>query len=143
MAKFVSEKVSNHILEDLALSVLSKLPLKSLKLFRCVNKTWSRLFENSHFMTMFWTNSLSIPNPYYNDISLLLHQVVYTPEIPQTNCYLYSLSAQRFENIVKFDLPNPFQEENPVFYILESETTTGTLCLLLTPCNCNLESNDI
>jgi molecular chaperone HtpG len=38
-------KVSNHIPEDLAFSILSKLPLKSLKRFGCVRKSWTLLFS--------------------------------------------------------------------------------------------------
>ncbi|TKY47513.1 Heat shock protein 83 [Spatholobus suberectus] len=40
-----NEKLRNHLPDDLALSILSKLPLKSLKRFGCVCKSWALLFE--------------------------------------------------------------------------------------------------
>jgi len=40
----INVKVSNNISEDLAFSILSKLPLKSLKWFGCVQKSWALLF---------------------------------------------------------------------------------------------------
>ncbi|AES98726.2 F-box protein interaction domain protein [Medicago truncatula] len=115
----------NHIPEDLALFILSKLPLKSLKRFGCVKKTWSLLFENSYFITMFRTNFISIPHSYYDDTTLILQEIVETP----LKCYIHSLSGERFENRLKFHMPNPFQVEDPLLYILESGSTNGTLCL--------------
>ena len=135
MAKSLGEKkVSNHIPEDLALLVLPKLPLKSLKRFGCVKKTWSLLFENPSFFTMFRTNFISIHHSYYDDTTLILQEVVESP----LRCYFHSLSGQRYENRLKFHLPNPFQEENPVIYIFESGATTGTLCIYTRHYNYNL-----
>jgi F-box interacting protein len=39
----------------------------------------------------------------------------------------YSLSGDDFENIVKLNLPNPFQEENR-YHVLDSGSITGILC---------------
>lgn len=129
MAKSVSEKVRNHIPNDLAFSILLKLPLKSLKRFGCVNKTWSLLFENPYFMNKFRTNFISIPHSYYNDTTLLLHQTVYSHDHTQVYLSLHSLSGERFENRVKLDFPNPFQEDDPEFNVLDSGGNTGILCL--------------
>ncbi|PNX58602.1 F-box/kelch-repeat protein, partial [Trifolium pratense] len=41
----------------------------------------------------------------------------------------YSLSGDNFENIVKLNWPNPFQEEDPYFYVMDSGSITGVLCL--------------
>jgi len=128
MAKSLGEKkVRNHIPQDLALLVLSKLPLKSLKRFGCIHKTWSLLFENRYFITMFRDNFISISHSYYDDTSLILHQVVYKGRCNMF--YLHLLSSQSFENRLKLDLPTPLQTEHPVVYILGSSTINGTLCL--------------
>jgi molecular chaperone HtpG len=71
-----SEKVSNHIHDDVAFSILSKLPLKSLKRFECVRKSWSSLFENPHFMNMVRDYFLSDSSFSYHNASLLLHRLI-------------------------------------------------------------------
>jgi hypothetical protein len=70
------EKGSNgSIPDDLALVILSKFPLKSLKRFTYVKKSWLLLFNNPHFMSMFCRNFIS--NCHYgNDSSLLLKRIV-------------------------------------------------------------------
>jgi len=120
----LEEKVRNHIPYDISFSILSKLPLKSLKRFECVCKSWSLLFEDSHFMNKFRTNFISKSHSYYNDTSLILYQV-----IDPLHCSFYLLSGERFENRVKLDLPNPFQVENPFFDFVDCDIITGTLCL--------------
>ncbi|XP_058733444.1 F-box/kelch-repeat protein At3g06240-like [Vicia villosa] len=129
MAKYGSEKVRNHIPDDLAIPILSKLPLKSLKRFGCVNKSWSVLFENPKFMVEFRNNFISISHSYYNDTSLLLHQIVCNHNRTYISFYLHSLSGERLENKVKLDLPNPFQQEELGFYVLVSGSINGILCL--------------
>jgi len=54
-----NEKVSTFIHDDITFSILSKLPLKSLKRFECVRKSWSLLFENPLFMNLVRNNFLS------------------------------------------------------------------------------------
>ncbi|CAI8616368.1 unnamed protein product [Vicia faba] len=125
----VCEKVRNHIPNDLSFFILSKLPLKSLKRFGCVNKTWSVFFENPNFMTEFCNNFISIPHSYYNDASLLLYQVKWNHNHTYMSFPLYLLSGERFENKVKLDFPNPFQHDNPGYYILVSGSINGILCL--------------
>jgi molecular chaperone HtpG len=129
MAKPRSEKVRNHIPNDLAFSVLSKLPLKSLKRFGCVCQTWALLFENSHFMSKFCTNFISNSRSYYNDdTSLLLYKVVRSHD-HSLYCSLYTLSGKRYANRVKLEYPNPFQD--PYFELFDCDTITGTICLKL------------
>jgi len=41
----------------------------------------------------------------------------------------YLLSSDGYENMIKFDMPNPFQEEYHFFSILDSGSVTGILCL--------------
>lgn len=130
MTKSSGEKLRNYIPDDLAFFILSKLPLKSLKRFRCVRKTWFALFENPSFMTLFRTNFISIAHSYYHDTSVLLKQCVYDPN-NSVVISLYSLSGDKFENRVKLDYPNPFNEEKPQFHISNSGSITGILCVEL------------
>ncbi|XP_024628171.1 putative F-box protein At3g16210 [Medicago truncatula] len=111
-------KVSNHIYDDVAFVILSKLPLKSLFRFRCVRKSWSLLFENPYFMDMFRRIFLSKNHSYYNDTSLLLHD----------EYMLYSLFGERFENRVKLDWPNPYGEQFD-FNIYGCASVNGILCI--------------
>ncbi|XP_045815047.1 F-box/kelch-repeat protein At3g06240-like [Trifolium pratense] len=132
MAKSLTiAKVSNHIPEDLAFSaVLYKLPLKSLKRFGCVSKTWSLLFQNPNFLSKFRNNLISIPHSYYNDTSLLLNQVMYHDHNnSQVYSSMHSLFGEKYENRLKLEFPNPFQEEDPFFNILCCGSITGILCL--------------
>ncbi|CAJ2666480.1 unnamed protein product [Trifolium pratense] len=125
-----SEKVRNHIPNDLAFSVLSKLPLKSLKRFGCVCQTWALLFENPHFMSKFRTNFISHCHSHYIDTSLLVYEVIRYDDYTE-NFSFYSLSGKRYENRVKLDFPCPFQVENPRYYFFYCDTITGTVCLKL------------
>jgi len=69
---FVGQKLGNHLPNSLAFSILSKLPLKSLKRFGCLHKSWALLFENSNFVNLFHINFLSNQHSYYDDTSILL-----------------------------------------------------------------------
>jgi molecular chaperone HtpG len=63
MEKFVTPKnqnVSKHIPDDVAFSILLKLPLKSLKLFEFACKSWSMLFENHYFMSVYGNHIILI-----------------------------------------------------------------------------------
>ncbi|KAK2431667.1 F-box/kelch-repeat protein [Trifolium repens] len=109
---------SNYIHDDVAFSILSKLPIKSLKRFQCVHKSWSLLFEDSCFMTKYRNNFLSNA-PYDGNTSLLI----------DLGNELYSLSGDRFENKFKLNWPNPFLEENTNFSIRYFGSANGILCL--------------
>ncbi|XP_058782851.1 F-box/kelch-repeat protein At3g23880-like [Vicia villosa] len=106
----------NHIPDDIVFSILSKLSLKSLKRFECVCKSWSLLFDNVIFMTMFRNYFISKNHSFYDDISFLLRLKNRHP--------FYFLSGERFKNIVKFDWPNNYS-----FDILGPISFNGTLCL--------------
>ncbi|XP_045799042.1 putative F-box protein At3g16210 [Trifolium pratense] len=92
-------KVSNHIPDDLVNSILYKLPIKSLKHFECVCKSWSHLIIDSYFMTVYRNYLLSKDHSFYDDTSILLHST------KKVKYDLYSLSGERFENKVKLDWP--------------------------------------
>jgi len=109
VATSTTERISDHICDDVALVFLSKLPLKSFFRFCCIRKSWSQLFENPYFMNIFGRNFLSNDHSYYNDTSLLLH-FDFTSHV-NLKPGLYSLSGERFDNKVKLDWPNRFEEE--------------------------------
>jgi len=136
-------KVRNqsHIPDDLFFSILSKLPIKSLKRFGCVRKSWSFLIDNPHFMTLYRNSFLTNDNSYYDDTSLLLHKKIEpqdSDDFHEETFELYSDSGERFENMVKLDWPSikfdPMYWDNPEydsgFNILGSCSVHGTLCLL-------------
>ncbi|CAI8603940.1 unnamed protein product [Vicia faba] len=121
-----TEKVSNHVPDDLTMSIISKLPLKSLVRFRCIRKSWSLLFENPHFMNIYRTNFASNNNFSYDDDSCLTLE--FTMSSHGLCATLFSLYGERFENKVKLDLPPFFQEDNECIKILGSPIDE-TLCL--------------
>ncbi|RDX68578.1 Heat shock protein 83, partial [Mucuna pruriens] len=124
-----SENLRNYLPSDLAFSILSKLPLKSLKRFGCVHKSWATLFENPHFMRIFRNNFISNHHSYYDDTSVLLHRILISDYPCHKSSTLFSLSGDRFQNRVKLEWPNPLQEDEPIFYILGSSSINGILCL--------------
>jgi molecular chaperone HtpG len=121
-----NKKVRSYIPDDIILFILSKLPLKSLRRFACVCKSWALLFQNTYFMTLYINNLMSSGN-HYDDTYLVLNH----NELPmdEHHCEFYWLSGDRFENKVKIDWPTPFQENNTNIYILGSVSINGILCL--------------
>ncbi|XP_058746688.1 putative F-box protein At3g16210 [Vicia villosa] len=117
-------KVCHHIYDDIALVILSKLSLKSLKRFSFACKSWSLLFQNPYFMTMFRTNLSSKDHSYYNDTSILLQHSCesYIYHGPK----LYSLFGENFENMNKLDWPNPY--EDPFDFNIHG-SVNGILCI--------------
>ncbi|KAG5069354.1 hypothetical protein JHK85_001731 [Glycine max] len=103
-------KISNkNILDDLAFFVRSKLPLKSLKRSGCVRKSWSLLFENSHFMIMHRNNFLSNNYSHYDDTSAILQHLAPFSTMGEFDSSLYLLSGERFEKRVMLDWPPHFK----------------------------------
>ncbi|CAJ2669218.1 unnamed protein product [Trifolium pratense] len=123
-----NKKVSIDIPDDLNFSILSKLSLKSLIQFGCVRKSWSLLFKNPYFMSLFRNNFLSNNSSYYDGTSILLHtdNIIHFDE----KHVLYSLSGERYENKTLLNFPNPFEEDDPDFYISGSGSINGILCLI-------------
>jgi len=122
------KKVRNDIPDDLVFSILSKLSVKSLNRFGCIHKSWSSLFKNPYFMSMFRENLLCHNHSYYNDTSLLqLETVTIGSEL---KFVLYSLPSERCQNKTKLDWPNPFEEAEPEFDVVGSGSINGILCLV-------------
>lgn len=134
------EKVGTYIHDDITFSILSKLPIKSLKRFGCVRKSWSLLFENPFFMNMVRNNILSDDPSYHHNVSLMLMRGC--PDKDLFMGVLYSFSGEKFENKAKLNLPNPFQEgsETPYrlhhFDILDLGGFNDFICV-----KCNLRHN--
>ncbi|CAL5203946.1 unnamed protein product [Lathyrus oleraceus] len=126
------EKVSDHIPDDLAFSIMLKLPLKSLKRFSCVHKSWSFLFENPYFMNLYLDNFISSDHSSYEGV-LCLHIQHIMPYF-QNRPVIYLLSGERFENKVKLDWPPLFQENDRGVCVFGS-AINGIVCLYqgLTP----------
>ncbi|CAK8563203.1 unnamed protein product [Lathyrus sativus] len=123
-----------HIHDDIAFSILSKLCLKSLKRFECVCKSWSLLFDNPNFMTMYRKVFLTKEDPYYDDASLLIYGKFTHSEVSYLDkpFELCSVSGDRFENRVKLRWPctSNFNFYVRVNYdIIGSGSVNGILCL--------------
>ena len=121
-------KVRNHLPEELSFSILSKLPLKSLKRFGCVQKSWALLFDNLYFMSMYRNYFLSTNHSYYDGTSILLHGTC-NPLPNNYHSLSYLLFGEKFENMVKLDLPPPLVEDGGFIEILSNTSVNGTLCL--------------
>ncbi|MED6142397.1 hypothetical protein PIB30_113340, partial [Stylosanthes scabra] len=114
--------INDNIPEDLVLKILSKLPVKSLKRFQCVRKSWNNLLDDPLFIKMYYENLM--PKSENFDSCILLKQ-----EIPDTNQHnIFLLSGKRYEDKTKLDLPPPFQDKNEGFQVLGS-SINGTICL--------------
>jgi len=128
------KKVSSsnpHIHDDIAFSILSKLPLKSLTRFTCANKSWSLLFENPNFLNMFRTNFLISKHHDDSETRLLIKEQSRFPLHQSLSIF----SGERFKIRAKLDWPLPFQQDPnanadaPPIFILGSASVNGTLCL--------------
>ncbi|CAL5210308.1 unnamed protein product [Lathyrus oleraceus] len=120
--KSSESKVSrNSISDHAALSILSKLPVKSLKRFGCVRKSWSVLFENSDFMTMYTNHFVS--HDYH---TYILSNDPDQPEIPP---FLNHSEFHLLHNTIKFNLPPPFPYSDGHVSILGSTSVNGIFCL--------------
>ncbi|XP_068501226.1 uncharacterized protein [Phaseolus vulgaris] len=118
--KFVAQKLENHLPDDLAFSILSKLPLKSLKRYGCLHKSWALFLENSNFMELFRINFISNQHYYYDNTSLLL-----CLDQPDKSS-LFSLSGRSFQNMEKVNWPKGHCSG---YFTLGSSSINGILCL--------------
>ncbi|XP_058764229.1 F-box/kelch-repeat protein At3g06240-like [Vicia villosa] len=127
-----------HIHDDIAFSILSKLCIKSLKRFECVCKSWSLLFDNPDFMTMYRNFFLKKEHPYYDDTSFLLYGKLTRSEIfyLDESFELWSVSGDKFENRVKLLWPcTPSYDSleylysGPDYDIIGSGSVNGIVCL--------------
>ncbi|XP_058786099.1 F-box/kelch-repeat protein At3g06240-like isoform X1 [Vicia villosa] len=123
-----SKFIRNSIPDKLALSILSKLPIKSLKRFGCIRKSWSILFENSDFMTMY-TNSFISHHVSDDDYHTFILSNHHATAYHLTSDYLYNSEFHLLNNTVKFNLPPPFQQSGCHRRILNSASVKGIFCL--------------
>ncbi|AES66326.1 putative F-box domain-containing protein [Medicago truncatula] len=123
----MNEKVSIYVPEDIVFSILSKLPLKSVKRFTCVNKLYTLLFENPYFVNMFYKNMVSKYNSLYDEPCFLLNH-----ESSNLESKLYLISGKRIENKVPLNWPHPFNQNPGYNYyqpFIASSSVNGTLCI--------------
>ncbi|GAU34036.1 hypothetical protein TSUD_16240 [Trifolium subterraneum] len=122
--KKVSSNSSSYIPDDISFMILSKLPVKSLKRFSCVRKSWSLLFENHDFFKMFRNNLISKSHAIYDDACQILTQF----DKPSWNVYL--LSGDNFENKVKLDFPpSSFRISKFRPFSVVGSAINGILCI--------------
>ncbi|XP_058774224.1 F-box/kelch-repeat protein At3g06240-like [Vicia villosa] len=116
-------KVSRkYIHNDLAFYVLSKLPIKSLKRFGCVRKSWSSLFDDSHFLTVFRNHFISRHNSDDDHHTFLL---IYQRDHADREYAEFHLLDSR----IKLNLPPPFSEEDRFLSILGKTSVNGIFCI--------------
>jgi len=122
-----NENALNYIHEDVAFSILSKLPLKSIRRFACICKAWALLFENPRFMDMLRKKFLST-HSMYNGTRLVLKYLL--PEFTYVNTW-YLCDGDRFETKIKLDLPPPCKDDRLDFIDLNilGSAINGFLCL--------------
>jgi molecular chaperone HtpG len=123
--------VSNHIPDDIAFSILSKLPLKSLKRFESVSKPWSMLFRNSYFMKIYRNHIIHGNHPDYDHASVIVRQMVPISYVDRETDF-YLMSDDRFENRVKMDISLPSKELGQNLVIVGSISINGILCVCST-----------
>jgi len=125
--KFLAQKLHNHLPDDLAFSILFKLPLKSLKRFGILWISWALLFENSLFVDLFQINFISNHHCFYNDTSVILclnDEINYKPS-------LFLLSGDMFQNVDKLNWTNPLEGRCFENKIVGSSSVNGILCFSL------------
>jgi len=122
-----SKVSSTYIPNDYVFSILSKLPVKSLRRFSCVHKSWTRLLENHNFISMFCKNPVSRSHSLDDDVCVILNQVVLDP----FHCTFYLLSGDKFENKVKLDLPPPFHIQRNCVSVIRilGSAINGIICI--------------
>ncbi|XLU58994.1 hypothetical protein S245_053642 [Arachis hypogaea] len=124
--------MANHndqIPNDLALEILVKLPVKSLKRFSCVRKSWLNLLENPDFKNMYYEN---LKSKTAHSSSLLLWRLFYQRGInidSENNVHL--LSGERYENMVTLVFPTLSESYGPGEVL---ECVNGIICHYTRPC---------
>lgn len=118
---------NNHIPEELSFSILSKLPIKSLKRFGCVRKSWAILFENLYFLNMYQNYFISNNHSYYDGTSIILHHVNDPLPGEDIETTLYLVLGERCENLIKLDWPKPLHKD--VWFDEILSNAHGILCL--------------
>ncbi|XLU58925.1 hypothetical protein S245_053573 [Arachis hypogaea] len=114
---------SDQIPNDLALEILAKLPVKSLKRFSCVRKSWLNLLENPDFKSMYYEN---LKSKIAHSSSLILWRLFYQRDKnarSENNVHL--LSGERYENMVTLVLPTLVESYGPGEVL---ECVNGIIC---------------
>ncbi|CAJ2664474.1 unnamed protein product [Trifolium pratense] len=112
---------SSHIPDEIALCILSKLPVKSLKRFICARKSWSVLFENSDFLNKFRNNLVSKSVPLYDDACFLFKRTMYGTT--------FSLGLGKDEIVLDLNLPSIFLDNGNQSTEILGSAIDGIVCL--------------
>ncbi|WVY99562.1 hypothetical protein V8G54_025632 [Vigna mungo] len=126
----MTQKLHNHLPDDLAFSILFKLPLKSLKRFGSLCKSWAILFENSLFVDLFCINFISNLHSFYDDISVILCFQESYREINRKSS-LFLLSGESFQNVDKLNWLDPLEIRLSYLNIVSSSSVNGILCFVV------------
>ncbi|OMO83245.1 hypothetical protein COLO4_22623 [Corchorus olitorius] len=104
--------------EPVLMDILSRLPVKSLKRFRCVCKSWSSSFQTSYFITKHHQNNLANNN--LNLFIKFLHNIY--------GSYFLDLSTEKVENfLAEENIHFPSLSNSRYFPIVSC--SCKTLCL--------------
>jgi len=114
-----------YIPNDLAIPILSKLPLKSLKRFTCVKKSFSVLFQSPDFMSMFRTNFISKHDEDNENTLLILMERTQMIPFPYTFC---TFVGDKLEDGERLHCPPPLIYGTKI-EILGFASVNGTFCL--------------
>ncbi|RYR06860.1 hypothetical protein Ahy_B05g074178 [Arachis hypogaea] len=114
---------SNQIPNDLALKILAKLPIKSLKRFSYLPKSWLNLLENFDFKSLYYEN---LKSKTARLSSLLLWRLFcQSGENVRNKNNVHLLSGERYENMVILVLPTLFESYGPGEVV---ECVNGIIC---------------
>ncbi|KAJ4826236.1 hypothetical protein Tsubulata_032293 [Turnera subulata] len=110
--------MSDNIPEDVIVSILSKLPAKSLMRFRCVSRSWDRLITSSAFIN----RHLSSTNRTNNLLLFIVSECIFDPY------FLYP--GEHFPEICGEELYCPFRSrETSSFGVKKVGSCRGVICL--------------
>ncbi|XP_022740760.1 F-box protein CPR30-like [Durio zibethinus] len=87
--------ITHSLPEDIVVDILARLPVKSLKRFRCVGKSWCCLIQSPQFITAHYSFSK-------NKTCLLMKQVNFSPR----KAMVSFISNQTLDVVANLDIPS-------------------------------------
>ncbi|XP_004509905.3 putative F-box protein At3g16210 [Cicer arietinum] len=114
-----------YIPDDISISILSKLPIKSLKRFSCVSKSWSLFLQNPNFISIFRNYFLSNSDPLDDDDVYL----VFDWDAEQHEMMSF-LSGERLQNVEYLAPPTVYDYYRFLFHSLGT-AINGIVCIYI------------
>lgn len=119
---------ASNLAVELLENILVRLPVKSVIRFKCVEKSWSSLFENPSFIAKHHRHSCSITNPSYLIMSqdgsggdIIIMSLLHPPhnDIDDTQVHIVDMNIQFDTNLIsmRFLRPNICACINGIFCI--------------------------